>query len=195
MVMDFSLDSPAVVEVAISAQGSPEVYTFTLSQNQAGRRQMKWELPKDLGDDLRPALITVAATDNTGGFNLIGLGVGPRAVGSVAIDQLRFGPDGIHATHRETATYRFFSHSDFEKISAEFWKLGSGSHYAFVNSQPVKGGVGANRWIGDAGQCFWDGFDTRHRISEGLHKFLVRVWDSQGDWVTALSGTAVNVGQ
>lgn len=198
MVMDFSLDSPGKVQVAISAQGAQEVYTFTLSNNQTGRRQMKWELPGKLGDDLRPALITVTATEayQTGKvFNISGFGVGPRAVGSVAIDQLMFSPDGIHIANRDIALYRFFSHSNFENASAEFRQLGAGNYNILVNSQPIEGGVNANRWIGDAERRSWDGFDTHHQISLGRHRLLVRAWHSEGDWVTSMSNMTVNVSQ
>lgn len=198
MVMDYSLNSPGRVEVAISAQGAPKVYTFTLSNNQMGRRQMKWYLPKELGDELRPALITVTATDGSPAgseIDIIGFGVGPRAVGSVAIDQVLFSPDGIHTSNGDTAVYRFFSHSDFENASAEFRRLGNGSSYVLVNSQAIDGGVDANRWVGDAEPRAWDGLDTRRQLSQGIHRLLIRTWHTEGDWVTALSDTTVDVSQ
>lgn len=196
MVMDFSLDSPGLVQVAISAQGAPEVYTFTLSQNQLGRRQMKWDLPEELGDELRPALITVTATGGASAdreFDIIGLGVGPRAVGSVAIDQVLFSPDGIRISNGDTAVYRFFSHSDFENASAEFRRLGNGSSYVLVNSQNIDGGVAANHWVGEAERRAWDGLDTSHQASQGIHRLLIRTWHTEGDWVTALSDATVDV--
>lgn len=196
IIMDFSLSSPGTVQVTISVQGVPEIYTFMLSHNQTGRRQVKWDLPEQLGDDLRPALITVAATDETkSAFDMLGIGVGPRAIGSVAIDQLLFGPDKIRASSRDTAKYRFFSHSDFEKVSAEFRKLDSGNTYVFVNAQPIEGGVSAKRWVGLSELRSWDGFDTQKQLSQGIHRLLVRTWHSEGDWVTSLSKMAVNISQ
>jgi len=161
-------------------------------------------LPPELfGDELRPAVIAATATDSEGqktqsGFAVYALGAGPRAVGSVAVDQVKFGPATIRTANKQTALYRFYSHSDFSNTSVEFWKIGgetAGTKHFFVDDRRIEGGIQRSQWVGVNERREWDGKKKGETISAGRHKVQVRAWDRAGDWVTAWSDDVVMVAQ
>jgi hypothetical protein len=201
LVVDFEQRLPGEVKLRVSARGAPEIYTYHLGRGQIGRRRVQLPLPAELGDNPGPALIAVMATDprdqsTLPAFEVYGLGAGPRAVGSVAIDQVLFQPPRIRFTRNETAAYRFFSHSDFNHASVEFMRTDNspdGTRYSLVNSEALRDGVRKGQWIGEQERRDWRGLDGQNQVSSGPHKLQVRVWDHAGDWVTAWSHSSVTV--
>jgi hypothetical protein len=201
LVVDFEQRLPGEVKLRVSARGAPEIYTYRLGRDQVGRRRIQLPLPAELGESPTPALIAVMATDPQDGstlpaFEVYGLGAGPRAVGSVAIDQVLFQPPRIRVTRNETAAYRFFSHSDFNHASVEFMRTDNspdGTRYFLVNSEALRDGVRRDQWIGEQERRDWRGLDGQNQVSSGPHKLQVRVWDHAGDWVTAWSHSSVTV--
>ncbi|GGX89826.1 hypothetical protein GCM10007160_16530 [Litchfieldella qijiaojingensis] len=199
-VLDFSHDRPVIVTLRISARDVPDIYTVRLpfGADETGRHRVQFRLPPAFGDSERPAAISVTATDMSGErteptFRVQALGCGPRAVGSVAIEEVSFLPRRIRAQAQEQASYRFFSHSDFPSAVAEFMRIeeaDDGERHFFVNEEPIAGGVTAGRSIDPR---LWDGRDERQRISTGTHRLKVRAWAPTGGWVTAWSDSRVNV--
>jgi hypothetical protein len=159
--------------------------------------------PEVFGDQRRPAVIAATATDAQGNatqpeFDVFALGAGPRAIGSVAIDQVSFGPSVIRVADGQQALYRFFSHSDFGNAAVEFWKVEKefdGSRLFFVDDRSIEGGIRKNQWIGLNERREWDGTEKGQKVSTGQHKVQVRAWDRAGDWVTAWSSSMVSVEQ
>lgn len=199
-VLSFSHEAPVMVTLRLSAREVPEVYTVRLpfGAGDIGEHRLQFRLPPAFGDSERPAAIGVTATDMSGqrpapGFRILALGCGPRAVGSVAIEEVSFLPRRIRAQAQERASYRFFSHSDFTNAVAEFIRVedaSDGERQFFVDEAPIDGGLAANRSIAPRQ---WDGRDSFERVSRGTHRLKVRAWAPTGGWVTAWSGSRVDV--
>jgi hypothetical protein len=204
MLIDFEQRGAGTAQLRISARDLPEVFTYDLSQAcpQPRRCLIQFRLPVEIfGDQLRPAVIAAIATDDGGqqtlpGFVVYALGAGPRAIGSVAVDQVTFGPAAIRVADKQSALYRFYSHSDFGNASVEFWKVESrtdGSKHSFVDDRSVDGGIHKDQWIGLNERKEWDGLTKEQNVSSGRHKVQVRAWDRVGDWVTSWSDSMVLV--
>lgn len=199
-VLDFTHERPVMVTLRLSARELPDIYTLRIpfGAGETGSHRLQFTLPPEFGDSERPAAIAVTATDMSGerpepSFRIQALGCGPRAVGSVAIEEVSFLPRLIRAQAREQASYRFFSHSDFPSAVAEFMRVepaDDGERHFFVNEAPIAGGVVAGRSI-DPRQ--WDGRDAGQRLSTGTHRLKIRAWAPTEGWVTAWSGTRVSV--
>jgi hypothetical protein len=202
MVIDFELRAHGFVNLRISAPAS-DIVTFRLDTLGLGRHVVQFTLPAEiLGDQRKPALIAVTATadaegkNTIGPFQVYGLGVGPKAVGSVAINGVSFGPPEIQTASGKTASYSFFSLSDFAKVSVEFMRMNEepdGSRFFDVSQQEITGGVRQQQWIGKPEPRTWGGKDARGAVSLGFHKLRVRVWDERGDWVATWSDSKVYI--
>ncbi|QTF93480.1 hypothetical protein, partial [Halomonas sp. BM-2019] len=199
-VLDFSHERPVMVTLSLSARGLPEIYTLRIpfGANETGTHRLQFTLPPAFGDSTRPAAIAVTATEPGSerpepSFRIIALGCGPRAIGSVAIEEVSFLPRLIRAQAREQASYRFFSHSDFPDAVAEFMRVEAaldGERHFFVNEAPIIGGVAAGRSIAPRQ---WDGRDAGQRLSTGSHRLKVRAWAPAEGWITAWSDARVDV--
>jgi hypothetical protein len=203
MVIDFEPGRAGEVQLYINARGAQEIFSLPLNSGQTGRRLVVLTLPPELGPEPQPAAIALIATDGTSNKTLIPLqvyaiGAGPRAVGSVSIDQILFSPDTIHVSKGEKALYRFYSHSDFDNLSVEFVKVDRNSlegDRRLVDAVKFPGGVRRDSWIGKApdGRRDWSGFTEQNQMSEGDHKLRVRVWHQEGDWTAVWSERMVTV--
>ncbi|MDI5891504.1 hypothetical protein [Halomonas rhizosphaerae] len=199
-VLDFAHDEPVIVTLRISARGVPDIYTlrFPFGAYETGHHRLQFQLPPAFGDSERPAAIAVTATDSSGkqtapSFRVLALGCGPRAVGSVAIEEVTFLPRLIRAQAREQASYRFFSRSDFPSVMADFMRVEpaeDGERHFFVDEEPIDGGVSAGRSI-EPQQ--WDGRDAGQRISAGTHRLKIRAWAPTRGWLTVWSDSRVDV--
>lgn len=199
LVIEMNLKQPGTARLEVSVHDSePQSYRIT----DLGRRIHTFKLPDRFGNQPKPAVFNVQATSEVYGrtvpadFDIYGLGCGPRAVGSVAIDKLEFGPSAVNPRAREVAEYRFFSHSDFGKTAVDILKYQpkeKGIETAKVATQSIAGGVSAGQAYGPG---LWDGTGSNKQISIGLHQLLVRAWNDdlkQSDWVASLSYELVNV--
>ena len=201
IAVDYEQRRPGRVQLRIGTPGA-EIVTYRLDQFGLGRHVLKFNLPPFLGDGLKPALIAVTAVDpdrpdeTLDGFRVYGVGIGPRAVGSVAVDRLEFAPDTVSVGQGQTAGYGFHSKSTFDNAAVEFMRVSQtpdGLHASYVNGKRIRGGVRQDAWIESDDADRWDGHDVQNRISEGRHQLQVRVWDDGGDWVGAWSDALVLV--
>ena len=202
IVADYEQTEPGRVQLQISIPGA-DIVTYRLDQFGMGRHVLRFELPRFLGGSLKPAIVALTAAkdkrqkDTIDGFRVFGVGVGPRAVGSVAVDQLEFAPDSVRVANGDQATYAFHSLSDFDNAAVEFMQVSQsvdGFRTRYVNGQRISGGVRRDSWIGrGAQQQRWDGHDERNRVSRGRHQLQVRVWDDGGDWGGAWAGSGIDV--
>lgn len=203
MLIDFEQRAPGTAVLRVSARDLAEIYTYNLSEACPPPRRclIQMQLPRQIfGDDLRPAVIAATATDDQGrqtqgDFAVYALGAGPRAIGSVAIDGVSFGPSTIRHAEQQKALYRFYSHSDFSNASVEVWRIEravDGSRHHLVDDVPI-GGVRKDQWIGLNERREWDGTNRDRQVSAGRHKIQVRAWDRVGDWVMSWSDSLVTV--
>lgn len=200
IVVDYALHRPGRVQLRISLPGA-EIVTYRLDQFGLGRHLLRFDLPPFLGDSLKPAVVALTAADpktgadTLGDFTVHGIGIGPRAVGSIAVDRLEFNPGTLRPRQGDTARFAFHSRSDFDNASVEYMRVtqspdGARKHY--VNGQRI-GAVRGNSRIVSTDAQRWNGQDETARISTGRHQLQVRVWDDGGDWVGAWSESLVQV--
>lgn len=200
VVVDYAQHRPGQVLLRIALPGA-ETVSYRLDKFGLGRHLLRFDLPPFLGDRLKPAVIALTAADpDTGretidGFSVHGLGIGPRAVGSVAVDRLEFDPGMMHPARGETAGYAFHTRSDFDHAAVEFMQVSQspdGMRKRYVKGQRI-GPVARDRRVESAPAQRWYGRDEHARLSAGRHQLQVRVWDEGGDWVGAWSESIVLV--
>lgn len=200
VVVDYAQHRPGRVLLRIAIPGA-ETVTYRLDKFGLGRHLLRFELPPFLGDRLQPAVIALTAADldsgreTIDGFSVHGLGIGPRAVGSVAVDRLEFDPGLMRPARGETAGYAFHSRSDFDHAAVEFMQVTQspdGMRKRYVKGQRI-GPVQREHRIESGPAQRWDGRDEDARLSAGSHQLQVRVWDEGGDWVGAWSESLVLV--
>ncbi len=200
VVVDYTQQRPGRVLLRIAIPGA-ETVSYRLDRFGLGRHLLRFELPPFLGDRLQPAVVALTAADlETGtrtidGFVVHGLGIGPRAVGSVAVDRLEFDPGLMRPARGETAGYAFQSRSDFDHAAVEFMQVTQspdGLRKRYVRGQRI-GPVQRDSRVESAPPQRWDGRDERAQLSPGRHQLQVRVWDEGGDWVGAWSESLVLV--
>jgi hypothetical protein len=201
IVVDYEQAVPGAVQLRISIPGS-DIVTYRLDKFGLGRHVLKFTLPAFLGDGLKPAVIALTAieqqnqTETLDGFKVFGIGIGPRAVGSVAVDRLEFSPGTVSVGEGQTAGYGFHSKSTFDNAAVEFMHVTQspdGIHTSYVKGTRIPGGVRQDTWVESEAAERWDGHDMENRVSEGRHQLQVRVWDDGGDWVGAWSDSLVTV--
>jgi hypothetical protein len=200
MVIDYQLEQAAVVLLTISGEGVEPFY-YNLEAGNIARHQEKLTIPARFGDAARPASYSLRALSATTGeakpvyLRLFGLGAGPRAVGSLKIDDLRFAPGTIHPAQRETANYSFHSHDDFTKAEAEFWSVGRLPGGPVIPTrmdvEKIKDSVRRDEQVAST----WEG-KHKGKVLKGQFQLQVCGWvdgKAGGDWAIALSGQLVNV--
>jgi len=200
IVVDYETRSRGAVKLQVSASGT-DIITFDLTKFGPGRHELKFFLPSQLGGRLKPGLVALFATTPNGtgtlpDFRVYGVGVGPKAVGSVGIDQLAFDPSSIRTGRSQTAGYRFYSRSEFPHVAVEFFRVTGrrdGRANERVDSDTLRGGVRRNQWVDDPDRYYWDGVDRFGRVSQGDHTLQVRAWAGSGDWVGAWSKSLLTV--
>ena len=212
MVLDYEIVEPgALVLLTVSAAGVEPPFYYRLASSAPGRppEPLILKLPDRFGARLRIAWYSVRSLTNEPGemepvrFHVFGLGAGPAAVGSVGIDELKFGPPNIRPQEDQRASYSFHARSDFNKIAAEFLKVSLSENQVVANLvdqdeiRDVKreDRVTARTWDGKAGKVAvnkrWRG-----KPSLGTHLLQVRGWRGSKkarDWVIAWSSDIVSV--
>lgn len=204
MVVDYSPDGQSTTTIELHVQGQPKPIIYALRNNR-GRHLMKFELPASIGNSSRPAVMLVRSMRNQPGerglghARIHGLGAGPRAVGSVAIQQVDFRPPVIQRSAQQQASYSFLSKSDFNHFSVGVLRIDGVDGQIKVDQArefSFAGGISRGTVFGRAPERFWDGTDAASKPSVGNHLIQVRAWMSsrnEADWVTAWSEQTVLV--
>lgn len=204
MVVDYVSNGAGdpVVELHLEDRDQPLVFPLDKAN---GRHFARFELPGSLGGSPRPALVLVRANGDRGGtaargsIQLFGLGAGPRAVGSVAIEQVDFLPPTLRRSAQQKASYSFHAKSDFNRVAVEVLQVryvDNQIRVGLARAFRFEGGVSRDTWFGRGEARTWDGTDARNQASLGSHLLQVRAWATareDGDWVTAWSAAAVEV--
>ena len=124
VALDFAISQPGTVAVDIFGSNK-QVLRATITNSLNSRGIGKVYIPATFTEDLQRTIFQVHFISATGqnpapDLRVYGIGVGERAVGSVAIDQLTFGPPSVHPVLKEEAQYGFHAHSAFDGEKAEF---------------------------------------------------------------------------
>ena len=130
-------------------------------------------------------------------IEIVGIGAGPRAVGSVAIEQLHFATSE-RRVGGDFARFDYHTKSAFNRVVMDVLRYGPDTR----NGRPVITVATAAQYGAQAlppgvyGPRMWGGLDTKTRKpSHGVHRLQVRGWetDEDGDWVNAISTGYVQV--
>ena len=176
----------------------------------SGRRLIRFVLPDNLSGAPRPAVYTIFSarvsrgwilTDAEGkniraAVEIYGVGAGPKAVGSVALDDVIFEPGSIHfqPKARSLASYSFNARSEFNRAVVEilrFEKRGGE-----ISLEPVRSENLTNVKLGRSAARTWNGTkDGQLMPSVGVHNLQIRAWFNSEDrsWVGAWSPNPVVV--
>lgn len=189
-VIDYQLPTGSALRVTVSDGKITKQYGF--KPTGASRRQVLLKLPDDFSGDLRPGVYAIQAvkegTNTPAPVRLFGLAAGDRAVGSVAVDEVQFGPSQIK--RKDNAQYGFHTHTDFDQVRAEFMRIALTNYQISVNLddrqdlKAIPAGEVRNRTWNSA------------KAKLGDHSLQVRAWrglSSGGDWVIAWSPDLVEV--
>jgi len=187
LAIDYETEPGTYAVIDIATQNG-NYYAVRLPAKQAGRQIEILQLPLSLGGEHQIADLTIRATvsekdDRLRFFRIYGIGCGPRAVGSVAIDQLRFGPQTIRGS--EEAQFSFHTHTDFDRMKAEFMQV------ALVDNC-LEGRIFDNKKIDRRlrEDERWSDKWSAGKAQPGQIQFRLRGWmtaDHGADWVSAFS--------
>jgi len=159
------------------------------------RIEGKLVLPPELGNKLSAAVYTIRAESSGPSqvhpvyLRMYAMGAGERAVGSAAIDLLRFGPETVPRSGE--AQFGFHSHSDFNSGQAEFFRSGL-VNGQIVNNFDDKQAVSKRITEGAEIDQTW----RTNKAQPGEHLLQIRAWRTKsngGDFVLAWSPDLVNV--
>ena len=130
---------------------------------------------------------------NAAAIEVYGIGAGPRAVGSVAIDHLSFGPARPHFPNEQVAigyeARNPFNHASVEILRYEVTTPG------VINVQRIKSSRTDTVLVGPNSGGAWNGMSDTGVRSTGVHRLQVRGWYTENDrsWVGAISPSSVQV--
>ena len=195
VVVDHVLANGGELSIVVQVEGVPPFSHRILA---TGRRQQEiFRLPSYFPAKPTPGMYTIGAAAVGGPgvatpvyLRLFGLGAGERAVGSVAIDQVRFGPDTIRPKQKQEALYAFHAHTDFDRVRAEFLKAVTAQGQIVSKLEDHDDINGVQRETTPSRQ--WNG----KKATPGEHILQVRAWESavaKANWVIAWSADQVLV--
>lgn len=204
VVIDYRPDGASAVVLEIHAAGRDQPYVVPLPRDP--RRQLAVaNVPQSFGEAPQVALFLVRAvrdeSNAPGGMQLFGLGAGPRAVGSVAIERVDFQPASMLVSQKQKALYSFYSRSDFNRTVVEILRVERRADeikVSLARSVPLEGAVNRGTWVGKKENLTWDGYDRNNHVSSGPHLLQVRAWlnaQNERDWVAAWSQNTVVVAE
>ena len=213
IVVDYLLEEDSLLLVVISPEGQKPL-TYRLD-GRKGHWQTRIQLPPSVGDQLRVSQYLVQTLGNNVGqvspshVHIHGIAAGPKAVGSIGIDQVDFGPANIRLAQHQHAQYSFHSMFDFKNTEVTIVRLAKSTDGEIVAASVGSKSMGSitqnARKNGE-----WDGSIKTDQIVKsyppevqkwleapnGQHALQVRAWfgvRDGGDWVTALSESIVSV--
>lgn len=213
VAIDYSLEQDSLLLVVISPEGQkPLIYRL---EGKKGHWVTKIEIPPAVGDQLRVSQYLVQTLDDSVGqvspshVHIHGIAAGPKAVGSIGIDQVNFSPGSIRLAQHQKAQFSYHSISDFDDTEVSFVRLAktnSGEIVAAAVGSKSMGSISQNHlksgdWdgsikTGEIVKAFPPGVQQWLLAPHGQHVLQVRAWlrkNHGGDFVTAMSETMVAV--
>ena len=206
--IDYVLEHPGTLLVVVAPDGRPP-HVF-LTNSEAGHTSARFQLPPNMGDDLRVSQYLIVPLGQGLGLHVLGISAGPQAVGSMGIDQVSFGPTSIQVAHHQKAQYSFHAIKDFKKSEVTFIRLAKANSGEIIAADVGEKSVGSVIRDGEK-KGDWDGTpkppkdavrqyppEQQRWLQEatGVHVLQVRAWfgvNEGGDWVFASSDTQVSV--
>lgn len=181
--LDFQIEGPGSVTLDITTE--EKVQYHQVLTNDLNGRGITVTYPPNLPDKLQSATFDVEAQPVAGSngppprLRIYGMAAGPHAIGSIAIDEVTFGPSSVKK--KDPAQYGFHSHSDFSSVRADFMYTGVKDNHIVMKRDsetslnPVAQGEHAQGSLESKGTA-------------GQHLLQIRAWrGNTGDWVVAWS--------
>jgi hypothetical protein len=213
VVFDYLLERDSMIIVVIAPEGAtPFIYRL---KGTKGHWQARIAIPDTLGNNPLVAEYAITSFDDNLGqlapshFHIHGIAAGPKAVGSIGIDQVTFGPAAIHPAQGEKAHYTFHSISDFKHVDVDFVRIAlskdgqivagrvGGKSFGSMSRNEQKNGEWTGKIEIDPDSLKCHSADVQQWLSApgGQHLVQVRAWwgEKDGDWATALSEDFVTV--
>jgi hypothetical protein len=190
--LDFIMDAGGVLTMNIQVDRRT-AYTYT-SVAGGARIPVRFVTPRNFPNKPTPAVYTITATSRRSRqpvyLRLFGIAAGPRAVGSIAIDEVHFGPERIRPKAKQEAAYTFHTHTDFDRIQAEFMRSVTARGELTSKLEDEDTVKHVLRETNGRGQ--WNG----RKASLGEHMLQLRGWESaldKANWVIAWSTDLVEI--
>jgi len=188
IVLDYEAQPGTNAVVIVSPEGSAP-FRAILPTQATGRQQVRIQAPPNIGTELKIADFTIVSTvsptdPRLAYFRVYGFGCGPRAIGSVAIDELRFSPAIVTASNSDTH-FGFHAHTSFDRVRAEFMQLQFIDN-CMENKQFDDKSINRRLQENESVEDTWNA----KKSHPGQIQFRVRGWmtkDNGGDWVSAFS--------
>jgi hypothetical protein len=185
--LDFQLLGPGFVTLDITT--ADNVHYHQVLTNDLNGRGITVTHPDGLPDKLQTATFDVetAAPAGSNGappsLHVYGIAAGPNAVGSIAIDQVTFGPSAVKM--KQPAQYGFHSHSNFSDVRADFMFTDLKDNHIVMkqdNETPLNPVTPDEHAQGS----------LQSKGTVGQHLLQIRAWrGNNGDWVVAWSPDVV----
>src|SRR5262249_21306013 len=127
VVFDYQLERDSLLIVVIAPEGQEPVM-FRLN-GKAGHWQNRLVVPAGVGGDSVVAQYAIRSLDDDVGQlgpshpHVHGIAAGPKAVGSIGIDQVTFSPPTVRPSQGEKAHYMYHSISDFKHVEVNFVRV------------------------------------------------------------------------
>jgi len=212
LVVDFRPEPESRTWVEVAVDGQVRHTRLLDEDGRRGRQQVRIDLPPGISDVPRPGLYVIRSArladgriqrdasgkDVAAHVEIFGIGAGPKAVGSVAIDEVVFEPGQLrfNPSARDRASYSYTARSEFNRAAVEILKFDNRNGEIKVERVKSENLVGVR--LGRSPRGDWDGTrDGAPGASVGLHRLQVRAWFNSEDrsWVGAWSPSAVIVSQ
>ncbi len=213
VAIDYVLEQDSLLLVVIAPEGEkPLIYRL---EGKKGHWVTKLQIPPSVGDQLQVSQYLVQTLDDSAGLispshvHIHGIAAGPKAVGSIGIDQVNFTPGSIRLDQHQKAQFSYHSISDFDDTEVSFVRLAksnTGEILAAAVGSKSMGSIAQNHikngdWDGsikpgEAVKNFSPELQQWLLAPNGQHVLQVRAWlrkNHGGDFVTALSETIVAV--
>jgi len=207
VVLDYQAEQPTSLLVEVCT--AEESFQYRLNVTEKGRQWHLFRLPARFGDRPKPGAIKILATEEVrdekglASFQIYGLGVGPKAIGSIAIDQLDFQLD----ENQKVAFYSYIAHQSFNTVSPEILRLQRNATATGIqveriwwrDKEHLLRGISASpdpqprdNWDCKEGRP-WP--EQAGQVSVGPHLLQVRAWfgpqDTDKSWVVVWSNHVI----
>src|SRR5215469_8099970 len=160
VAIDYVLEQDSILLVVISPEGEkPLIYRL---EGKKGHWLTKIQITSAVGEQLRVTQYLVQALEDSVGevgpshVHIHGIAAGPRAVGSIGIDQVNFAPGSIRPAQHQRAQFSYHSISDFDETEVSFVrvaKTSAGEIVAAAVGSKSMGGIA----MGHIKNGDWDG--------------------------------------
>jgi hypothetical protein len=200
VVVDFLPQPGTCTTIDVSVDKKLEWGAILDPNGRSGRQLVRLAVPPRKGSvaaiyviHSRTPACGLAGEEKLAPVQIYGIGAGPRAVGSVAIENLQFGPPKPQFP-KERALIEYDAKSAFNHTSVEILRFDETTP-GVINVERIRSSRTDAVNLGPNSADPWDGTAQNGVRSSGVHRLQVRGWFTENDksWVGAISPTSVDV--